>query len=161
MTRPWGLALVLALAGCAGVSTDYDYDPAFPFADLETYGWKHSSSEKVMDPFVVGYVEAAVHRGLAQHGFRRSEAPDFLVVLRDEFEDRLAVDQHTRTFVRHVDARDLHKDDLIIQILDASSGELVWRGVASNVIDGRASAEARRASIERAVSLLLQDFPPR
>ena len=41
------LPLVLAL-GCAGIQTDYDYDPLVSFENMKSYRWKRSTAEQVM-----------------------------------------------------------------------------------------------------------------
>ena len=154
------LPLVLAL-GCSGIQTDYDYDPLFSFADMKSYRWKRSTAEQVMDPFVVKYIQAAVQRELNARGFTYSdENPDFLVTLRDEFEDRLEVDERSGAFRRTLDTRDLYKDDLILHIADAKTDDVIWRGVASDAIDKRASSEERRERLDEGVQALLQGFPP-
>jgi hypothetical protein len=154
------LPLVLAL-GCAGIQTDYDYDPLVSFENMKSYRWKRSTAEQVMDPFVVKYIQASVRRELGARGFAYSEEdPDFLVTLRDEFEDRLEVDERSGAFRRTLDTRDLHKDDLILHIVDPRTDNVIWRGVASDVIDKRASSEERRERVDEGVQALLQKFPP-
>jgi len=153
--------LLLAVAtGCSSFPTDYDYDPEFPFASLKTYGWRKSTSEQVMDPFVVKYVKAAVHRDLTARGFVQTGDPDFVVTLRDEFEDRLEVDERSGAFRKDLDARSLQSDDLILQMINPKTDKVIWRGVAADVIDRRSSSEDRREQIEGGVKALLQDFPP-
>ena len=157
---PFLLSITLA-PGCTGFPTDLDYDPLYSFADLESYSWKPTTAEQAMDPFVVKYVQAEVYRELNARGFVRSNDPDFFIMLRDEFEDRLEVDERSGAFLQTLDARNLHKDDLILQIVDPETDHVIWRGVAGDVIDKRAPSDERREHIDQGVKALLQDFPPR
>jgi hypothetical protein len=44
---------------------------------------------------------------------------------------------------------------------DASAKELVWKGQASTTLSGEKDPEKRQKNIEKAMTKLLKDFPPK
>ena len=52
------------------------------------------------------------------------------------------------------------RPDLILDIVDGSSNELVWRGVVSGEVHEKRDAQERQEAIDRAIEEALKDFPP-
>ena len=59
------------------------------------------------------------------------------------------------------DARIYDQGSLTLDVVDAGSGVLVWRGTATATIDPNALPKERRKSLEKIVARMLADFPPR
>ena len=93
-----GVVAVLALAGCATVQVDRDYDPDVSFEELETYTLLEQEGEStghpaVSSPLVDRRIRSAIERELNAMGFRRvtSGDADFKVAAHVVAEERLAV----------------------------------------------------------------------
>jgi len=65
----------------------------------------------------------------------------------------VAVAQNTRV-------REYDEGTLIIDIVDAASNELVWRGSAQGEVHAQASSEERSERVRSAVQKVLADYPP-
>ena len=50
---------------------------------------------------------------------------------------------------------------LQIDLMDAKTGQLVWRGSAEKVVDDTPSPEERSAAIHKAVAKIFSDYPPK
>jgi len=78
---------VAALAGCATVAVNSDYDPGTDFSNLKTYQWASQGPQKTGDPRVDDNsllhirIKTAVDSELALKGFQKriTAAPDFVV----------------------------------------------------------------------------------
>ena len=49
---------------------------------------------------------------------------------------------------------------LAVDIVDAHTRTIVWRGVASKEVDGKASPEKRERNINRAAEKIFSNYPP-
>jgi len=49
---------------------------------------------------------------------------------------------------------------LVVDLYDAATENLIWRGAVSKTIDQRAKSEKRQKNLAKAVAKLLKDYPP-
>jgi hypothetical protein len=64
----------------------------------------------------------------------------------------------TSTDVR---VRDILVGSLAIDIVDATKGQMVWRGLGTKEIDTDAKPEKRDENINKAVAKIFRNYPPR
>jgi hypothetical protein len=160
------LALLFA---CSSVSTNYDYDTSYDFAKLKTYRWADIPSKADANPLVVQRVGAAVERELKAKGYSPAEgAPDFLVATYVGRQSRIQVTDwgygygpRGAWYGGGVDVYQYEEGSLIVDIVDARSKQLVWRGTATSIIDPGATPEERTERINEAVAKIFEDFPPK
>lgn len=160
------LALLFA---CSSVSTNYDYDTSYDFAKLKTYRWADIPSKADANPLVVQRVGAAVERELKAKGYAPAEgAPDFLVATYVGRQSRIQVTDwgygygpRGAWYGGGVDVYQYEEGSLIVDIVDARSKQLVWRGTATSIIDPGATPEERTERINEAVAKIFGDFPPK
>ena len=157
------------LAGCATISTNFDYDTGFDFAGLQSYDWKTVDPGADEDPLSRRRVERALNEGLTAGGYRRdSSNPDFYVAIHVGSEDRIDVVNWGygygrgagRYGPRDVSVYTYQEGTLIIDMVDARSDELVWRGTARRVFTSAPTAEEKTRIVNQAVQKLLAGFPP-
>jgi len=159
------LALLFA---CSSVSTNYDYDTSYDFAKLKTYRWADIPSKSDANPLVIQRVGAAVEGQLKAKGYAPAEgAPDFLVAAYVGKRTRIQV---TDTGYRYgprgawygggVDVYEYEEGSLVVDIVDARTKQLVWRGTATSILDPDATPEERTERINEAVAKMFKDFPP-
>jgi hypothetical protein len=160
-------ALALAVGGCAATPAGSYVQRGIDFAQYRTYDWAPPDPLPPTDPrlaenaYFQDYVEGAVQRGLAGRGFGKAPAtadPDLLIHYHASVTERLAVDPFDGppgVRVRHVEA-----GMLVIDVLDARSGRLVWRGWARHgVADILNNPERMAARINAAVAEMLDTLP--
>jgi hypothetical protein len=166
--------LILAAAGCSGISTTSDWDESYDFSSLSTYAWMEQGLEGGVSQIMLRRMYAAVDDDLAAKGFGKKDiyTADVLFAYHTGTQDRQQYDTYgygaggwwggywgggmTTTSVRTYT-----EGTLILDVVDRESNELVWRGSASKTIDQMDSPEQRVKTIQDAVSSLLKDFPPR
>ena len=169
---------VLAFWACGGSVGElhHDYDPQADFESLQTWDFAERTASgdddaRVYNRVTMGRVRTAVERVLASRGFTRTESsPDFLVAWHGAIRGRMnatSISGHygygwgwyggggTATFVDEWD-----EGTLLIDIVDAGSNDLIWRGVASGTIDEARTPQEAQAMLDRAVARILQAFPP-
>jgi hypothetical protein len=173
-----GLAVVV-LAACAA-RPPHEFDRQADFTQLRTFQWLEPTygdegvaiSHPVLDSPLLGRrVRQATSAALEARGYREVESdPDFFVTyhtaqsqqerrhgsymqlgygqFRPRFGSAVVVDMWPRTF---------NEGTLIIDIVDAGSGDLVWRGWRDTELTRRSFDEAR---VNDAVNYILSAFPP-
>jgi hypothetical protein len=158
------LAALLAAPATAGrYETDHDADA--DFSAYDSFAWQETeptSGEEALtrSDLIVKRMRSAVVRQLRAKGLAEVAEEDasllveFHVLSRDrlEFED-----DHGYYRSRDVHVRNYSAGTAVIDLVDAGSGELVWRGWARDLVrDGKLKA----SKIERAVEKLFRDYPP-
>jgi len=141
---------------------------SYDFSKLKTYRWADIPSKADADPLVVQRVGAAVETQLKEKGYALAEgAPDFLVATY--------VGRHTRIQVADwgygyghgrwyggggLDVYQYEEGSLVVDIVDAHTKQLAWRGTATGIVDPGATPEDRTKKINKAVAKIFEDFPP-
>jgi hypothetical protein len=179
------LCMMLALGGCSTLVIRTDYDPQADFSGLRTFGWVSPTQAatgdiKLDNPFLDKRVRDAVDGQLAAKGYAKDTAgnPDFLL--------RYLVTIQEKTDVRTIDTfyggftpvwcggtcyttgfwmpqtvvYTYEQGTLVLDILDARTKILIWRGSAEAEVTESYTPEQRKAKVENAVKKLLAKFPP-
>lgn len=148
-----------------------DYDHTYPFGKLKSYTW---GKVQASDPEVEPRITAAVDRVLQGYGYHSAGNGANVIVTAVE---ATSPDQystfygglsnldwrrgwHGGTFSdTAADLKDVAPGTLVVDIYDASTGKLVWRGTA---VEGVASkAKKNEDNIDKAVNKLFGKFPPK
>ncbi len=170
----------IALMGCSsGISVTTDYDPGAVnvMEQYETYAWMalaQGDDPRVDDDILERRIKEIANEILAGQGFREvsGEAPDFLIGYHAAVQggmDGTTVNSYYgygwggwyggvygNNYVRYYE-----KGSLIIDIVDASRREIVYRGTAEAEVDRTMSQETRDAQLKAAIEKMLRKFPPR
>ncbi len=170
----------IALMGCSsGISVTTDYDPGAVnvMEQYETYAWMappQGDDPRVHNDLLERRITEVANEILGQKGFREvsGAAPDFLIGYHAAIQggmDGIQVNSYYgygwggwyggvygNNYVRYYE-----KGALIIDIVDASRRELVFRGTAEAEVDRTMSQEARDSRLQSAIERMLSRFPPR
>jgi hypothetical protein len=168
-----GVSAVLLAAGCSGISTSTDYDPAVNFSAFSTYDWIDSEGE--VDNLTSSRVRQSVDAALTAKGFTQSTSnPDLAVSYQITTAERRSFNtvnagwgggyrgggwgmgMGTSTTTEQV----WNEGSLILGIFDTGTKNLVWTGTATTDIDQSRSPQERQELIDSAVSKMMADFPP-
>jgi hypothetical protein len=161
--------LAAALCACSSLETSFDYDTAADFSRLSTYTWIETTPGAEASSLTLQRVRAAVDEALAARGYRAdSQAPDFLVAAHISTEERTQVTDWGYTYAprgawygaRDIDVYTYQEGTLILDVVDAASRSLMWRGTASRMVDPSWTPEEREEIVREAVAELLERFPP-
>jgi len=174
--RAWPLAAVaaitaLALAGCAAAVRSY-VDRGADFSRYRTYGWGPADALTTGDPrldnnpFFRERLQADVDAQLAARGYEQTapEAADLLLHYHVSVTQRIdvnAVDQRYG-YCDDCQPRVYDAGTLTLDLVDARTGRLVWRGWAERSIEGTLDKqEWMEQQIDEAVARILERLPRR
>ena len=161
-------ATTLLLAACSSVATNYDYDTSYDFSKLKSYAWARAVGQPEASPLVLERIHAAVDKELGARGYARAERnPDFLVATFAGRQSRIQVTDWGYRYGppgywHHggIDVYQYEEGTLIVDVVDAKSKRLVWRGTATGTVDTSATPEKRTERINAAVAKIFERFPP-
>jgi hypothetical protein len=165
LTATLSLALLSTIALAQSVS--YDFDRTANFAALRTYAWTQGTS--LPDAINHRRIIAAVDAQLAAKGMRPASTagdPDALVAYHASFERNLHISAFGTGWGPYsrggsARAQEITVGTMAIEIVDAKTRALVWRGLASADIDVDAKPEKREKNIHRAAEKLFRNYPPK
>lgn len=174
----------LGLVACASpIKVTSDWDPSVDFAALSTWSWAPAPEEDgAPEPartnsLLTDRIIAAVERTLSAAGYQRVDSgpADFRVAFTFGARQELSVRSTDRVGAygyrgrrgvysgwggTEVDVRQYTRGTLILDILEPSARQLMWRGAGSTRISEASSPEKRTARVNEAVSKILAKFPP-
>jgi len=163
--------IVLAPALVLAQKTSFDFDKTANFAGLKTYTQRPGTPVK--DPLVDNRIVAAIDAEMAAKGLTKNDQnPDAVVfyhVAMDERKDITAF--NTGGYggyygwgggwgTTDVRVNEVQIGTLIIDVNDARTKAMVWRGMGVKEIDVQAKAEKRDKNISNAVKKIMKNFPP-
>lgn len=160
------LAFVLtaSLASAQQVKLDYDHD--VDFSRYKTFAWS-VAQPPAKNPANHIRVTRAVEEGLTAKGLRKdtSGAPDAYLMYTGRVGETLKVagrsaggywePSNLRTVV---DLNKVREGTLVLEVYDAHTKDVVWRGVASEV---GVRDDLMEEAIKAAVKKLLEGYPPK
>jgi hypothetical protein len=154
-------------------SINYDFDKTANFAGFKTYAWVPGAA--VPDQFSNERILAAINSQLALKQLQQVERnanPDLLVAYHAAFEKDVqitgfgsgwggfrfpAAGGYASGTAR---ADDIVTGTLIVDLVDARTKTIVWRGMASKDINPNAKPQQRDKNINRAAEKLFKNYPP-
>ncbi|MBE0572222.1 MAG: DUF4136 domain-containing protein [Ignavibacteriaceae bacterium] len=163
----------LILTSCSSISVNQDYDPAYDFSKLKTYGFIPITEEAGIDQLNATRLGDAIKENLNAKGYTLSENADFGIALFFTKDTKTSIQSSGgygygygygyrgyggmggSTYVSQYD-----EGTLVIDFVDMAKQELVWRGVGTGVLDETPTVEERTANINYAVAEILAQFPP-
>jgi hypothetical protein len=171
---------LLVMVACApSVSVNYDYDKNVDFTPLKNYAWlpppEHPTgtveAEIQRNSLLDSRIKGAVNDQLAAKGYQsNSEQPDILLTYHTGTKDKIDVTDWGYGYGPHgyggwyggggMDVYQYTEGTLILDIIDADTKNLVWRGSMQGTLDPGASTEKREARIKDAVAKMMANYPP-
>jgi len=155
--------LALAAAGCSSVSVTTDWDRSVDLAALHKFDWMPEPADGT-DPFrgntlVKNRIMSALQAELASKSVSKTTgSPDFLVAIHGYSRDRLEVyDMGPGWRMGGVSVNQYTEGTLIVDFVRPGSKDLLWRGVATSVLDSSSGSPER---VDEAVHKLLEGYPP-
>ena len=173
-------ALLLCLAACvacSGIRVSTDYDPEADFGSLSSYAWLEERSgvrgdREGITSLLDRRVRAAVADELQSKGLAsaaRGDA-DLLVMYHLSAERKLDVDvinsnygagpgRWNRVGSTQTVVREYQEGTLVIDLVDAATRELVWRGTGQTRLREYSDPERREKRLRDAVKQILEGSP--
>ena len=152
-------------------SVTTDYDRSANFASFKTYAWTRGT--EVSDQLNHKRLVQSIDAQLAQKGMRMVEAsanPDVLVAYHVSLDRDLQIDGFSSGWGGYrwganrsgtARAAQITVGTIVVDMVDANTKTIVWRGTASKDLDGGASAEKRDKNARKAMEKLFKNYPPK
>jgi hypothetical protein len=149
----------------------YDFDKSADFSKLHSYVWVRGTP--VNDEFNHKRIVEAIEKQLASKGLHKAEGsdgPDAYVAYHAAFSRDLEVSGFSsgwggyrfgpnRSGTARVE--EILIGTLVVDIVDAKTGTILWRGIATKELDVNASREKRDKNINKAAEKLFKNYPPK
>jgi hypothetical protein len=168
------LSVSMFTSACATTMTVSSHlERGLNFSQYRTYDWGPADAFPTGDPrldqnaFFKDHVEGAVERQLAKRGLElvATGPADLLVHYHANISKRIDANRVDRTY-GYCNAGDCPADveyeagTLVVDIIDARTNRLIWRGWAQNSVEGTLrDPDTMAETIEAAVSRMLQQLP--
>ena len=171
------LSLILTVvlgAGVASAQSDVaTFDKNTDFSKYRTYKWVQIPSTQKLDDLTADQLIGTLNVELAKKDLKKSDS---------DKADLYIGYQIIQTKDRHLNHLNLgvsygapaggtsgsaattttvvHSGQLILDMYDASTKQLVWRGMVSHAIDANGKPDKKQKHMDKAVEKLLKDYPP-
>ena len=160
--------LAILFLGCSTISVNQDYDPAYDFSKLKTYGFIPISSEAGIDQLNADRFGDAIKTNLNAKGFTIAENADFGVAIFFTKSTKTDITSYGYGYgygwryggAGGVDVHQYNEGTLVIDFIDMAENKLIWRGFGSEILSDNPTTEERTANINNAVMQILEQFPP-
>jgi len=162
------LAVLSAIAAAQTIS--YDFDKAADFAKFKTYTWVRGTNLK--DELNHNRIVGAIDSQLVLKGLAKVEAtasPDLLVAYHATFDKDVQINGFSSGFGPYrfggmrsgtATVDEILVGTVAVDLVNAATKTIVWRGTATREIDVKASPEKREKNINRAAEKLFKNYPP-
>jgi Domain of unknown function (DUF4136) len=175
---PSAIFVILALSTSAlAQDVSFNFDSTADFTKYKTYHWEKHPNSKDLDDLTMTQLGAALDAELAKKGLtKKNDGNSDLAIVY-----QLAVKQEKElttfssgygmgpgwggswyggTGTSTTSVNTITNGTLALDIYDASSKKLVWRGVATKSLDTNAKPEKRQKNMAKGAEKLLKKYPP-
>jgi len=164
------IALLIAIAASAAAQqVQTDFDKGIDFAQYKTYSWKEV---QVRNTLWESRIKHAVDSQLAAKGWKQVDDGGDVVVLAigttrtkrtlETFYDGVGGGWRWRGFggfgTSTTTEQDYKEGTLVVDMFDANSKQLVWRGNAEDMLSG--DPDKNEKKLDKAVVKMFKKFPP-
>jgi hypothetical protein len=166
--------LAVAASACATMNVSSHVEPGLDFTQYKSWAWGAADALPTSDPrlddaFFRDHLQGAVERELARRGLGQPEpsgAPDILVHHHANVTPRIDVNRGDPTTGACYDGdcrvRVLEQEvgTIMIDVLDARTKRLIWRGWAQTSVEGvLGDPEKVGDRVAKAVTAMFKRFP--
>jgi hypothetical protein len=168
--------MIVFVSGCSSVTVKTDYDRTVDFSKFKTYRWAsgkqiNPDDELEKRPLVEKRIKRAVDQVLKEKGYVKADSgsADFTVLVHAGVKEKMQVtdwgyhgwyDPWWGPYGGRVDVSTYEEGTLVIDIVDMSTKELAWRGMATGIVHDYDSQEDMEAAALVVSQKILKDFPP-
>jgi hypothetical protein len=164
------MTLVTASTIVSAQKVNYDYNKLVDFSRYTTYAWVRGHI--VNDPLIDARIVAAVNSQLAAKGLRLMDSPeqaDVLVAYHASIDRDVQITGFSSGWGGFrfpgsssgiARADEILNGTLIVDMVDAATRAIVWRGVATRELDVNANPARRDKNITRTAEKLFSHYPP-
>ena len=162
------------IIGCSSISTTSDYETGVDFISYYTFNIyegviKDSELENV--PLAKKRVLEAIRNEMQKKGLTITDSSNasLIIFAHGGTAEKMNVTDYgygyggwwgPSPYGRDIDVSYYTQASLIIDLVDNSKNELIWRGIGTAALQDRGTPEERQVFIDEAVSTILDQYPP-
>lgn len=166
--------VLLGFAGCSSISITSDYNPATDFSSYTSFAIydgvvKDSKLENV--PLAKKRVLEAINNEMQKKGLIPADTSNASIIIfaQGGTTEKMNVTDYgygyggwwgPYPYGRNIDVSYYTQGSLVIDFVDNSKDELVWRGIGTGALKDQGTPEERQAYIDEAVAKILSQYPP-
>ena len=174
------LTVTVVLNACAAIPVSTDYEPGWQLPSPAAYAWikrpAHRVDPMVDNDLVAARIQRAVDEQLEGKGLNRAKSEaeaNLLVTYHIGEEEKLDINSfHSNYgyypcwhcwgpgFDNDIWVTQYTQGKLVIDLIDAKTKQLVWRGVASRRVPSFDSPQERDKYVRETVAAIFKKFPP-
>lgn len=177
--------MVVAFTGCTTIDVSTDYALEQDFSQYRVYQWhpdgitQNAALDAMGGDIFAARIKRVTEETLAARGMRQGPDPDFYVNYSVITEERVSINTYntyggygpgwgyygygygawgvggSQTLVNYYT-----EGAIVIDVVDAASNQLVWRGTADSVLDPSLSPIKKEQELRQALSKMFENFPP-
>jgi hypothetical protein len=160
------LAALFAAATLVAAKVFVDHDPRVNFSSYKTYAWIAGTPSP--NPAGEGMVRSALDGALQGHGLKRVDrSPDLFVashVTRSDQQNIVVQSYGDRGYqsnwgMSENGEQNIPVGTLIVDLVDAQSKQLVWRGTGTATLSSKMSRNEKK--LNKVLAKMFREFPPR
>jgi Domain of unknown function (DUF4136) len=152
-------------------SVTYDFDRSANFSKFKKYAWVRGT--EVADELNHARVVRSIESQLASKGLSKVDAsanPDVLVAYHASFDKNIRINAYSTGWAGPrfgglqsgtATTQDIVNGTLVVDMIDASSKSIVWRGMASAELNPTAKPDKRDKNINKTAEKLFKQYPPK
>ena len=155
----------------------YNFDMTADFSKYKTYHWEKHPNSADIDPLTISQLSAALDTELAKKGLTRMEqgTTDLAIVYQLAVKSEKELTTFSSGYgmgagwggswyggsgTTTTSVNNITVGTLALDIYDASTKKLIWRGVATKTLDTGAKPEKRQKNMAKGAAKLLKQYPP-
>ena len=160
------------LIGCSSINLSFNYDKDRDFSRYKTYAWLTNNVLIDLEDGLAylhlpgDEIRANVNAGLKKNGFvLEPGVPQFLILVYLGLKEQVTVtDKGGKNYGKgkmKIEV-EMHPEGAVyMDIIDAQSFDLIWRGSATKEVEDEPTEETARKNIRKALDKLIDEFPPK
>ncbi len=172
------IGLIMLLSACAK-TPNLDYDQSADFSNIKNYAWvadldfaKDTDNYQV-NPLMEQRVTNAIDSALSSKGLNKvnKQNADVVINIHASVKTKTTSDSFTTSFGHpwhtwglgintHTQTKEYEYGTLIVDIIDAKSDKLIWRGAKEGLLKKYHAPEKRTRAVNNLVNQILNHFPP-
>jgi len=165
------IAVALVATMAVAQTVTYDYDRTADFSKFHTYAW--TKGTELTDELNHARVTRSIDAELAAKGLTKVDAgsnPDVLVAYHASFDRNLEINASSSGLGPYglgglrsgrARAQEILVGTLAVDLIDAHTRSIVWRGIANRDVNQSTKPDARDKNVAKATQKMFKNYPPR
>ena len=173
-------AFVLLASFASAQDVSYNFDQKADFTKFKTYKWVVVKDAEQLDELTAKMVVQAIETQLTAKGLRKVESGDADLLVA--YQVAVSKEKEATTWntgyamgpgwggryyggygggMTQTTTATIYIGALALDMYDAATKTLVWRGLASKQLDTKANPEKRAKNLDKGAAKMLKNYPPK